>query len=254
MTVAPPTLVESTKTFPPRSSLMKAVVAMEGSSASARAAIALVAAAASSGGAWSSTGHEHVHALGAARLHRALQTDIGQGLAHQVGRPDSHREGVGVGRVEIEHEMGHTVGTGRQHEGRVVLHGALVGEPDQRAAVVAQRVRHVPLRRLGPELHRGHPRRRVLRDVLLHEGVPATVDADDRQRPVLQRGDDPLAHAVEVVDEVPLGGAGTVEQRLVEVGQGHAGPGCVAAPSTHGADATDLSVASVPAPRPLLEQ
>ena len=35
---------------------MKAVVAIEGSSASARAAIALVAAAASSGGAWSSTG------------------------------------------------------------------------------------------------------------------------------------------------------------------------------------------------------
>ena len=34
-------------------------------------------------------------------------------------------------------------------------------------------------------------------------------------------GEDPVAHPVEVVDQVPLGRAGPVEQRLVEVGQRH---------------------------------
>ena len=80
-------------------------------------------------------------------------------------------------------------------ERRVVLDGALVGEPQQRATVVAQRVGHLALRRLGPQLHRAHPRRRVLRDVLLHERFLAAVDPDHRQRPVLELGKDPVAHA-----------------------------------------------------------
>ena len=48
ITVAPPTRVASTKTFPPRSSFMNVVVASSGSRRSARAAMARVAAAASS--------------------------------------------------------------------------------------------------------------------------------------------------------------------------------------------------------------
>ena len=64
---------------------------------------------------------------------------------------DRHREAVALGRVEVEHEMGHVVGTVDAHERRVVLDRALVGEPQQRAAVVAQRVRHLALRRLGPD-------------------------------------------------------------------------------------------------------
>jgi len=55
-TVAPPARVESTNTFPARSSTMKAVVASAGSSASALAASARVAAPTSSTGAWSSIG------------------------------------------------------------------------------------------------------------------------------------------------------------------------------------------------------
>ena len=138
--------------------------------------------------------------------------------------PHGHRERVRVRRVEVEHQVRHAVGTLDAHEGRVVLDGALVGEPQQRAAVVAQRVGHVPLRRLGPQLHRAHPRRRVLRDVLLHEGFLAAVDPDHRQRPVFEHGKDPVAHRVQVVHQVPLGRVGAVEQRLVEVGQRHPVP------------------------------
>jgi len=48
------------------------------------------------------------------------------------------------------------------------------------------------------------------------------MDADHRQRPVRQPGDDPVADRVEVVDEIALGRLGAVEQRLVEVGESDA--------------------------------
>ena len=115
--------------------------------------------------------------------------------------------------------MGDAVRPVGQHESRVVLHRALVGEPQQRAAVVAQRVRHFPLRGLRPELHRTNPVGGVLRDVLLHERLLTAVDPDHRQRPVLQLGDDPVANTVEVVEQVPLGRVRAFEQRLVEIGQ-----------------------------------
>ena len=120
--------------------------------------------------------------------------------------------------------MGHAVRMIDPCEGGVVLDGALVREPEQRPSVVAQRVGHLALRGLRPELHRAHPRRRVLRDVLLHERLLTTVDADHRQRPVHQRRDDPVAHRVQVLHQVPLGRVRAVEQRLVEVRQRHPVP------------------------------
>ena len=69
---------------------------------------------------------------------------------------------------------------------------------EQRSPVVAQRIRHVPVRRLRPHAHRPHPWRRVLRHVLVHEGFLAPMDADDRQRPVLEHWQDPIPDAVEV--------------------------------------------------------
>ena len=84
--MAPPALVGSTNTLPPRSSLMNAVVATSGSSRSARAATARVAAAASSSGTRPSTGTNDVQALRPARLHRAREPDIGQRLADETGR------------------------------------------------------------------------------------------------------------------------------------------------------------------------
>ena len=72
--------------------------------------------------------------------------------------------------------------------------------------------------------HRRHPLRRVLRDVLLHERLLPAVHADHRQRPVAQLGQDAVGHRVEVVDEVALGRAGPVEQRLIEVRERDAVP------------------------------
>jgi hypothetical protein len=48
------------------------------------------------------------------------------------------------------------------------------------------------------------------------------MDADDRQRPILEHREDPIAHGVEVLDQVPLRRAGSVKERLIEVGQRNA--------------------------------
>ena len=95
---------------------------------------------------------EHVHALGAARLDRALAGRRRRAPGGRGGRREPpSRSVVAVGRVEVEHEVGHAVGTVGAHQRRVVLDGALVREPQQRAPVVAQRVGHLALRRLGPD-------------------------------------------------------------------------------------------------------
>ena len=199
---------------------MNAVVAMLGSSATARAPIARVAAAASSSVASSSIGTNTCTpfaplvftapssptSASACRTRWATCTTI-------------ENDASAVRRVEVEHQMRRSIGTIGAHQRRVVLDGPLVGEPQQRPAVVAQRVGHLALRRLGPQRHRAHPVRRVLRHVLLHERVLAAMHADHRQRPVAEHGQDAVRHGVEVVDEVALRRAGAVEQRLIEVGE-----------------------------------
>ncbi len=89
--------------------------------------------------------HDDVHALGAARLDRALQAGVGQRLADEVGGGDRHRERVPLGRVEVEHEVRHVLEVAGPDQRRVVLDGPLVGEPEECAAVVAERVGHVPM-------------------------------------------------------------------------------------------------------------
>src|SRR3546814_4568214 len=91
--------------------------------------------------------------------------------------------------------------------------GALVREQQQRLAVVAERVGDLALRRLGPQVDGANEVRRVLRDVLLHERLLPAVHPDHRQRPVLEPGQDAVAHGVEVVDEVSLRRPGAVEER-----------------------------------------
>ena len=125
------------------------------------------------------------------------------------------------GRVEVEHEMGRAVQRRSQDQRRVVLDRALVGEPQQRAAVVAQRVVHLALRGLGPDRDGRAPSPGVyFGHVLLHERGPGRgstrITDSGRSRSPAMIG---VAHRVQVVDEVALGRAGAVEQRLVEVGQ-----------------------------------
>jgi hypothetical protein len=162
---------------------------------------------------------EHVDALGPARLHGALEPQLVERLVDQVGDADDQPEVAALGRIEVDHQVGDAVGPVDPQQGRVVLDGPLVGEPQQRAAVVADGVGHVALGGLGPEAHRADPVGRVLGDVLLHERLLPAVHPDHRQRPVLQDGHDAIAHLVEVVDQIALRRVGPVEQRLVEVGE-----------------------------------
>ena len=152
-TVAPPARVESRNTLPPRSSRMNAVVASSGSSRSARAAIARVAAATSSGAPRRFDRHEHVHALGPAGLDRAGQARSASAwrTRNAARRPARTRPGA-AGR-------GPAPGASAQvrrspDQGRVVLDRPLVGEPEQRPPVVAQRVGHLPPGGLRPQPHR----------------------------------------------------------------------------------------------------
>ena len=161
--------------------------------------------------------YEDVQALGAAGLDRAAEAGIGQRLANGASGADRHREGIGIGWVKVEHQVGRPVRPVGPHQRRVVLNRALVREPEQRPTVVAQRVVHVTLGRLGPPSDPLHPRRGVRRQVLLHEGLLAPMHPDDGQGTVFQAGEDPVTDRVEVVDQVPLAGIRSVEERLVEV-------------------------------------
>ena len=100
-----------------------------------------------------------MEALRAAGLDRAFETDVSQSLTNELGDAHDGIEGGCRRRIEIEDEVGDAVETFGADQRGVVLDGALVGEPQQRAPVVAQRIGHVPLRRLGPERDRRHPLR-----------------------------------------------------------------------------------------------
>lgn len=203
--------------MPARSSRMNAVVASAGSSRSAR-------------GQRAGRGrgllhrrprhrHEHVHALGTARLHRSRQAGVGQRLPDETSGADGQAERVPVRRVDVEHQMRGLVPMPDAHQRQVVFHGALIGEPQQRTAVVAQRVRHLAPGRLRPQPYPRHPRRGVFRQVLLHERGLAAQHPHDRQRPIRQVRHEPLPDGVQVVDQVALGRLRPLEQRLVEVGE-----------------------------------
>jgi hypothetical protein len=178
-------------------------------------------------------GHEDVDALGPAGLHRPLQAHVGEGLAHEPGSPHGDREVSALGWVEVEHEVGGVVGAGDLHQRGVVLDRSLVGEPEQRPTVVAQGVRHIAFGGLGPQRHRLDPRRRGLRDVLLHERLLPPVHPDHRQRPVAEPGDDPVADPVQVVDQIALRRSGAIEERRVQVREGDALARLAAAIGTH---------------------
>ena len=92
-------------------------------------------------------------------------------------------------------------------ERRVVLDRPLVGEPQKGSPVVAERIRDGSLRRLRPQRDRGDEVGRVLRHVLLHERRLPSRHPDHREGAIAQLRNDPVAHGVEVVDQVALGRA-----------------------------------------------
>src|SRR5215469_11166845 len=99
-----------------------------------------------------------MHAFGPARLGRASQANLGKGLPNQLGRAyclTKTIDGREVSRrVQIENEVVRAVPVIRAHKCRVVLNRALVREPQQGPAVVAERVSDLAVRRLRPQLNR----------------------------------------------------------------------------------------------------
>ena len=219
-TVAPPALVESTNTLPPRSSRTNSVVATPGSSRAARAAsgpgrrrdvrdLGVLAQR-----------HEHVHALGAAGLDATRQPGVLERLPDQQRGRHRHPEPVQrfdvVRRVEVEDQVGLPVAV-HAHQRRVVLDRPLVGQPHQGPPVVADRVVHLALGGVRPHRRGPDPVGGVLRQVLLHERLLAEPGPHDGQRAVAELREHPLVHGVQIRDQVALGRAGAVEDRLVEV-------------------------------------
>ena len=49
----------------------------------------------------------------------------------------------------------------------------------------------------------------------------ARPDSYHRQRPISQARHEPSGHCVDVIDKIPLGGAGSIEQLLVEMSERH---------------------------------
>ena len=74
---------------------------------------------------------------------------VSQGLPHQV-RHRHHLGEVVVRRIQVQHQVRGPVDVAGQPQRGVVLDRALVGQPQQRAPVIAQRVAHLALGRLGP--------------------------------------------------------------------------------------------------------
>ena len=141
--------------------------------------------------------------------------------AHELRGGHRGREAAALRRVEVEHEVRPRSVLVGPHQRRVVLDRPLVGEPQQRAPVVAQRVGDLALATPRPTRDGAHdPVRRVLRHVLLHERLPGRgrtrITDSGRSR---SSGRIRSRDRVEVVDEVALGRVGAVEQRLVEVGE-----------------------------------
>nr|BFE69008.1 hypothetical protein GCM10020092_023090 [Actinoplanes digitatis] len=95
------------------------------------------------GGGVSVERHEDVHALRPAGLHGAGHARVGERLPDQTGRPHDHVERAALRRIQVHDQVGGAVALVDGHQRRVVLDRALVGEPQQRAAVVAEGVLHL---------------------------------------------------------------------------------------------------------------
>jgi len=217
-------------------------------------------------------GHEYMQALGPAGFDGGLQSGFRERLTSQLGGRYGERERVGVWWIYVEYQMRRAVPFADLEERRVILHGTLIGEPEQGPAVVAEPIGDLSLRGLGPQRRFRYPRRGVLGEVLLHERRLTAQHPDHGQRPVRQSRDNSCTDGVEVLDKIPLGRVGALEQRLIEIGQldpvtylvlahrlilhlaapfpATSGPGCLCEPRGFGAGMMSRRVAGIMSVRP----
>ena len=167
--------------------------------------------------------HEHVNSLRAACLYGTGQPAVRKCLTYQMRDRDHGGEVIVSGWVEIEHHVRGSVDVVGQAQRRVVLDGALIGQPEQGPPIVAQRVVHLPFGGLRPYRNGLDPLRRVLRHVLLHEGRLPAQNPQHGEWPTRQPWQHPVCDSVQVVHQVALAGTGVRAQRLVQVGQFHSG-------------------------------
>jgi hypothetical protein len=167
--------------------------------------------------------HHDVQPLRPAGLHGAGQAGVVERAPDEVRDGDHRRERGALGRVQVQHQAARRGGADGE-ERDVELHGPLVGQPQEGAPVVAEHLVHLPVRGLRPHPDGVHPVGRALHHVLLHERRRAGTYPRDRQGPSGQLGHEAEGVGVQVVDEVALGDAEAVAQRLVEAGQPDAVP------------------------------
>ena len=81
--------------------------------------------------------NEDVQPLGTAGLHRPRQTQFVERVPHGVGRSHRHGERVGRRRVEIDYEVGHSVGVAASsHDvGENQLRGSLGTDESKRSEI-----------------------------------------------------------------------------------------------------------------------
>ena len=219
-TVAPPTRVESTKTFPLAVLLDERGRGDAGSSAAARAAIARVAAAASSIG---DAGRRSARTRGRPWRRSSSPRRSGRrpSSAWRTSRAAATAapNGAALGRVEVEDEVGRCAsGASAAHERRVVLDGPLVRRTTaacggRRRARTRPPASTPPPRSTSSRTHSGV----YLGTFFCMNGAwPGRTRITDSGRSC-EDGEDPVGHRVEVVDEVPLG---RVRRRRTAAGRG----------------------------------
>ena len=174
--------------------------------------------------------HEDVHALGSARLHCAGEARLRRALgARGERRRPPSRTPVAVGGSRSRTRwVARSRRSARANVGWYSIARWLANHSSVRRSLhnAYETVRFDASAHSGTvATHSGV----YFGNVLLHERGLAPSHPDDRQRPVAQLGKDPVAHVVEVVDQIALRRSGTVEQRLVEVGQIDPVPRLVAA-------------------------
>ena len=107
-------------------------------------------------------------------------------------------------------------------ERHVELDRPEIGRPGQRGNVVDHCVGDDVLAVVGRDIHRGHPLRRVRRDVLLEEelALDAVGKSLHRQRPLPNVRQHDRSDADVVVDELTLGEAALRKEHLLEIRDG----------------------------------
>ena len=172
--------------------------------------------------------HEHMHAVGAARLREGDEPERVEGLLDEERDLHDLADADVRGRIEVEEDEVGPVGPVDARVPRVHVDAAHVDHPEKRVLVVHERrvdpaLLRRPLARRDLDVEARDPLRHVRRRVLLEERLavrPVWIPAH-RERPVLEVWDEKATDFAVVVDQVALRDPQVGPEELVEVGKLH---------------------------------